>query len=374
MLKEMVEIIRNGEKNGDHMLIRLPLSSGIDIYGLPTENAYGGEWDLGPTWNYLVLADQPFLVDTGRRGTGKKLFEMMETAGIGREDLSFVLLSHGHEDHDGGLAEMVNEAGVPVKAHDVYNRLIRFYPEQAPSRAKESFPASCWRCFMPESFSRKHCLDYHQERSRLTIEAVSGNPHSLGNDITVHHVPGHSPDSLALSVGGEILIVGDTLLPDITPWPSQEGLFREVQGILRPEYPSAESVYGLRAYIRSLKKLAALGNGMKELLVLPSHRLFYDGEWKDMNLATRVHELIAHHQERCAAILKILGSGPKTARDIARVHFEERLLKGYGMLMAENEIISHCELMAACGDVLMREDGQMEATGAQGFELMIRDL
>ncbi len=69
-------------------------------------NFYGGHWDLGPTWNYAVMADKPFLVDSGRFGQGEKLVAMMEAAGISAKDLEFVLISHGHEDHDGGLAEL----------------------------------------------------------------------------------------------------------------------------------------------------------------------------------------------------------------------------------------------------------------------------
>jgi glyoxylase-like metal-dependent hydrolase (beta-lactamase superfamily II) len=227
---------------------------------------------------------------------------------------------------------------------------------------------------MPESFSTEHCLDYHRERAALTIEAISDNPYSPQEEIIVHHVPGHAPDALAILIGGEALIIGDTLLPDITPWPSQELFFDGVQRILRPTYPTAESVYGLRAYIRSLKRLDVMAKELPHLMVLPAHRLFYNNRWNPMDVGKRVRELIGHHVDRCADILKILEDGRKTAREIARKHFDERLLKGAGILMAENEIVSHCELMMASGDVTMRADGTLEATGSQDFEGMIRQL
>lgn len=66
MLQEMVEVLNEGESNGNNMIIQIKLPSGLEIVGLPTENFYGGKWDLGPTWNYAVLADRPFLVDTGK--------------------------------------------------------------------------------------------------------------------------------------------------------------------------------------------------------------------------------------------------------------------------------------------------------------------
>jgi hypothetical protein len=37
--------------------------------------------------------------------------------------------THGHEDHDGGLAEIALAAGVRVKAHVLSDRLICCYPD-----------------------------------------------------------------------------------------------------------------------------------------------------------------------------------------------------------------------------------------------------
>ena len=44
----------------------------------------------------------------GALARGKIWSDMMASAGIKANDLDFVLISHGHEDHDGGLAELVN--------------------------------------------------------------------------------------------------------------------------------------------------------------------------------------------------------------------------------------------------------------------------
>jgi metal-dependent hydrolase (beta-lactamase superfamily II) len=52
----------------------------------------------------------------------------------------FVLISHGHEDHDGGLAELVESTHLSVKAHALYKLLIQTNPAKTPHGHKQNFP------------------------------------------------------------------------------------------------------------------------------------------------------------------------------------------------------------------------------------------
>lgn len=227
---------------------------------------------------------------------------------------------------------------------------------------------------MPESYSTQNCLDYQRERSKLKVETIGDGDHKIGETVHIYHVQGHSPDSVAILLEDEAIIVGDTVLPQITPIPSLEEFFQDVSKILQPHYITAESIYGLKAYIKSLKKLEKIGKEFPDLLVLPAHRLFYDNHWNEIHLQARVNELIEHHILRCADILQILKQGPKTAREIAVEHFEEHLLRGFGMLMAENEINSHCELLRASGDLILRKEKKFMATGTTNFTSTIQSL
>jgi len=374
MLQEVVEVIRQGDESGNGMVVRIPFPSGLEIMGFATKNFYGGDWDFGPTWNYVVLADKAFLLDTGRVGTGSKLLAMMESSGISVRDLNFLVLSHGHEDHDGGLCDVARYTGAPVKAHRIYERLIRYHPEMAPPDARKDFPASCWHCFMPESFSNQHCLEYHRGRNGLEIESIGDGQGKLSEAIQTYHVPGHSPDALTLVVGEEAILVGDTVLPEITPFPTREAFFHQVRGILPSEYSSPDCVYGLRAYIRSLKRLESIGRRFPRALVLPAHRLFHNRRWNEIDLRERITEIIDHHLFRCAEILKILKRGPKTAREIATEHFSDASVQGVGMFMAENEILSHCELLAVAGDIRLAEGETFMAAGSENIDSTIQSL
>jgi len=372
MLKRFIKkIINQGDDSGNGMTVRFGLPSGLEIIGLPTKNYYGGHWDLGPTWNYAVLADKPFLVDAGRFGQGQNLVDMMASAGIKSKDLEFVLISHGHEDHDGGLAELVKSTKLKVKAHAVYELLIRKYPDRAPEGHKADFPAKCWHCPMPASFYAKNCLDYHRVIQALEIDTIGDGENELAPGIHAHHLPGHSPDCVAVLLADEAIIVGDIVLPEITPWPTREEMFDEIADVVKPLNLVAGQIFGLGRYIKSLKKLGEIAGEHPDLLVLPAHRSYFNGSWNSLQLAQRVGELLEHHVQRCAAIIEILQTGPKTATEVAREHFEERLLEGFGSIMADNEIVSHCEFLAACGDVVVVDQNHYGATGTNKFEKSI---
>ena len=91
-----------------NMVIRFRMPSGLEILGLPTKNSYGGHWDLGPTWNYAVMSDRPFLVDAGRFGQG--LDEL--PVGLGQ-----LPEGHGGEEpgqDDGLLEALIEQAHVAL--------------------------------------------------------------------------------------------------------------------------------------------------------------------------------------------------------------------------------------------------------------------
>ena len=72
--------------------------------------------------------------------------------------------------------------------------------------------------------------------------------------------------------------------------------------------------------------------------------------------------------------MEILKSGPKSVNEIAIEHFEESLLKGGGILLAENEILSHCELLSACKDVISTGDMKFSSSGSTNFASEIQSL
>jgi hypothetical protein len=175
-------------------------------------------------------------------------------------------------------------------------------------------------------------------------------------------------------IGDEAILVGDIVLPDISPWPTREALFDQVAPVIGPEYQDAEAVFGLERYLKSLNRLVELDRRHPGLMVFPAHRLFAKGRWNGIELAARAAELREHHIQRCAAIIEILATGPKSVTEIAEAHFPPEFIMGFGRMMAANEVDSHCELMLKSGDVIALNERRYAAEGSHHFESHIASL
>jgi glyoxylase-like metal-dependent hydrolase (beta-lactamase superfamily II) len=368
-------VIKKGEQNGEGTVFRLKTSKGTEIYGLPTANHYSDDIDLGPTWNYLIIADDLTLVDTGRWGEGKRLLTMIADLGYNPRLLNQVIITHGHDDHDGGLSELMAETNARLLAHETYARLKDYYPDAIiPPGANPHFPASCWHCEMPKSFWSVHCLDYHQERSSLIVhQDISDGLTLKDGEITFYHVPGHTPDSLAMLVDSEVLICGDVLLPEITPHPTLERHYLQTREVLPDRYGAENTLYGLKVYLKSIKRLCRLKN--PNAMILPGHRLYTSGKWNRLHLKQRAEEIVQHHLDRCVSILSLIHEGKTTLDSIVEAHFDQSMLNGTGSrMLARDEILSHLELLHAAGDIRSVNKENLVLSGTTGFEELIRSL
>ena len=141
---------------------------------------------------------------------------------------------------------------------------------------------------MPASFYEENCRGYHRVLQGLDIERIGDETTELDNGVATMHLPGHSPDSLAVMLNDEALIVGDVVLPDITPWPTRLEQYEEVSGILAPLYPHAGSLFGLKRYLASLHKLLNIAEQFPDIAVFPAHRLYYREQWNLIRLEERL--------------------------------------------------------------------------------------
>ena len=120
-----VVVVRQGDANGNRMVLRLTTQRGVVIYAM----AVPQDWPArtGPTWTYLFQNDGITLIDAGASGSYGELQSGIEQTGFRPADIDRVIITHGHSDHDGAAAQLVNETGAELWAHDIYAHLIPYH-------------------------------------------------------------------------------------------------------------------------------------------------------------------------------------------------------------------------------------------------------
>jgi glyoxylase-like metal-dependent hydrolase (beta-lactamase superfamily II) len=362
-------IIVSGKSNGEGVVLHYQTARGTDVFGLGIPNIHlNSDWDLGPTWCYLIVGRRVSLIDTGRFGNYAVFESLLKSIGKVFSDIDRIIVTHSHEDHDGNLAEIFPSVKGELWVHSIYRQMISYHPHVKDGAKHPQHPGSCRQCIMPKEFYTT-CMQYQRARSLLPIDVmIDGDQRRADEGLRFIFTPGHSPDALCVVLEDEVIFTGDTLLPDITPHPTLSGTFDVNRRVLPERYCHENTVYGLINYIKSLNKLAALTP--QPMAIFPGHRLFHNGGLNLMDsLCGRAREIVQSHIDRCRDILRIIGRKPEGLDAIAVEHFPESLMKGAGKLMARNELMAHVEVMEKCGDVRwVGENGdRLEPTGSYNF-------
>ncbi|WP_406402856.1 MBL fold metallo-hydrolase [Streptomyces sp. NBC_00879] len=286
----------------------------------------GGVWSievpipdnpLGHTLVHLLDTDLgPVLIDTGwdDPASWDTLAAGLGSLGVGIGDIHGVVITHHHPDHH-GLSGRVREAsGAWIAMHAADSAVVR--------RTREAEPG-LWLDYLADKLTRAGAPDEHtaplrEARASGRMRTLPGLRAALpdreivpgelldlaGRRLRAIWTPGHTPGHVCLHLeedhpanrpGNGRLFSGDHLLPGITP---HIGLYED------PDDATVTDPLG--DYLDSLERIGRLAPAE----VLPAHQYAFP------DAASRVRELLAHHEERLAGLLALLAE-PLTPWQVA---------------------------------------------------------
>nr|WP_264475543.1 MBL fold metallo-hydrolase [Halorubellus salinus] len=254
-----------------------------------------------------------------------------------------VLVTHPHPDHF-GLAKRFRDRGARVHASAPAAHIIGGFEERL-AYEQEFFGEFFQRHGMAESTARtvtdlpeafvEYAPDVDTDRVLDAGDTVTVD----GATVDVGTTTGHAPGELTFAYDHDDerhVIVGDNVLPDITPNP-----------LLQPPMDHHdERPRTLPAFNDALARLRDADYDR----MLPGHREVIDDP------AARIDEILAAHEDRTETVLELL-DGPTTAVDVMNGLFED--LPATEQFSGMSEAVGHLDVLEARGEVTRRENGGM---------------
>lgn len=262
------------------------------------------------------------LIDTGSGSdlSNDTLKAGFDQAGRRMEDLTHILLTHGHIDHYGGLPFLRNHTRASIGVHELDCQTITRHEERLAvlSRRLEVFLRQAGlpsqrRADLLKMYRFTKAL-YRSTPVNFTFEARAMRV----GDFEIVHLPGHCPGHVAFKLEN-VVFCGDLVLEKVTPHQSPEEL---------------TPFMGVRHYLASLATLEGWAAGAN--LALNGH------DDPIPSLPARIQAIRQNIQHRLGQTLNALEE-PLTVAEITRRVYGE--MDGYNALLVIEKIGAYVEYL-----------------------------
>ena len=207
---------------------------------------------------HLLVDDDGSVVilDTGLPVDGTRIRRKIVQLGAGPRDVRAILLTHGHLDHAGSLAELKAWSGAPVYAHPLeQGHLDGVFPYRGLARV----------CGVMEAIGRT-VLGYRPVK--IDVPIAEGDVLPFWGGLRVVHLPGHTLGHCGFhSAKHDVLFTGDLWARFLMRTQVSPAIFTSAPALVRPSMRKARAIgarwivpghYDLPSAIRLTRKFAEL--------------------------------------------------------------------------------------------------------------------
>lgn len=276
-------------------------SDGVRIYqialrALPRLIAYA----------YVVIdGDYAALIDTGSGSetsnadlqTGFAALQSDRNERLGWNDLSRIIITHGHIDHYGGLEFVRAHSGAPIAVHALDLAVIRD-PQAATAALVEAAEAFLHTAGFAEPTIKQLDRMYSgRHSSGWEVDTILADGDLIDERFEVIHTPGHCAGQVCLKIS-DVLFSADHIMAQTNPR-------------LVPAHLEAHN--GLAVYLEALDRVAEL----------PGIRLALAGHEAPIeDVYGRIAAIRAAHMNRLDQILAICAT-PRTVAEITSILYPD---------------------------------------------------